>query len=93
MFIVFRGLFSGNQKNLITDRKLRPHKPSKLSITIRISCHFPIILLGRVLAVPGLNLDLLCIRQLDGVPFCENYAKLYFDACKTLRKKGLNSGW
>ena len=29
---------------------------------------------------PGSNLDRLCIRQLDAVPFCENYAKLYFDA-------------
>ena len=27
----------------------------------------------------GPNLDLLCIQQSDAVPFCENYAKLYFD--------------
>ena len=28
----------------------------------------------------GPNLDLLCIQQSDTVPFCVNYAKLYFDA-------------
>ena len=27
----------------------------------------------------GPNLDLLCVRQSDAAPFCENYAKLYFD--------------
>ena len=26
------------------------------------------------------NPDLLCIQQSDAAPFCENYAKLYFDA-------------
>ena len=39
----------------------------------------------------GPNLDLSCVRQLDVAPFCENYAKLYFDA-KHL-EKGLNRGW
>ena len=34
----------------------------------------------------GLNLDLLCVRQSDAAPFCENYTKLYFDA-KHLEKK------
>ena len=38
----------------------------------------------------GPNLDLLCIWQSDTAPFCENYAKLYFDA-KHL-EKGLNRG-
>ena len=37
------------------------------------------------------NLDLLCIWQSDTALFCENYAKLYFDA-KYL-EKGLNRGW
>ena len=40
---------------------------------------------------PGPNLDLLCVRQSDATPFCENYAKLYFDA-KHL-EKGLNKEW
>ena len=39
----------------------------------------------------GSNLDLLCIQQLDAAPFCENYAKLYFDG-KHLEKV-LNKGW
>ena len=37
------------------------------------------------------NLDLLCVQQSDVASFCENYAKLYFDA-KHL-EKGLNRGW
>ena len=37
------------------------------------------------------NLDLLCICQSGDALFCENYAKLYFDA-KHL-EKGLNKGW
>ena len=36
------------------------------------------------------NLDLLCAWQSDAAPFCENYAKLDFDA-KHL-EKGLNRG-
>ena len=28
----------------------------------------------------GPNLDLLCVRQSDAPPFCENYVKLCFDA-------------
>ena len=28
----------------------------------------------------GPNLDLLRVQQPDPAPFCENYAKLYFDA-------------
>ena len=28
----------------------------------------------------GPYLHLLCVRQSDAAPFCENYAKLYFDA-------------
>ena len=39
----------------------------------------------------GPDLDLSCVWQLDVAPFCENYAKLYFDA-KHL-EKGLNRGW
>ena len=39
----------------------------------------------------SLYLDFLCVLQLDATPFCENYAKLYFDA-KHL-EKGLNKGW
>ena len=36
----------------------------------------------------GPNLDLLCVQQSNAAPFCENYAKLYFDV-KHL-EKGLN---
>ena len=39
-------------------------------------------------APSGPNLYLLCIQQSDAAPFCENYAKLYFDT-KHL-EKGLN---
>ena len=42
-------------------------------------------------ALSGPNLDLLCVQQLGAVLFCENYAKLYFDA-KHL-EKGLNWMW
>ena len=41
--------------------------------------------------MPGPNLDLLFVRQSDAASFCENYAKLYFDA--KLLEKVLNSGW
>ena len=37
----------------------------------------------------GPNLDLLCVQQLDATPFCENYAKPYFDA-KLLFGKSCN---
>ena len=37
------------------------------------------------------NLDLLCTWQLNTASFCENYAKLYFDAKHS--EKGLNRGW
>ena len=30
--------------------------------------------------IPRPNQDLVCVRQSDAAPFCENYAKLYFDA-------------
>ena len=30
--------------------------------------------------ITGPNLDLLCVWQSDAIPFCKNYAKLYFDA-------------
>ena len=40
---------------------------------------------------PGPNLDLLCVWQSDDALFCENYAKLYFNA-KHL-EMGLNMGW
>ena len=39
----------------------------------------------------GHILDLYCIQLLNADPFCENRAKVYFDA-KHL-EKGLNSGW
>ena len=42
-------------------------------------------------APSGPNLDLLCVQQSRAVSFCENYAKLYFDA-KHL-EKGLNRVW
>ena len=42
-------------------------------------------------APSGPNLDLLCVQQSGAAPFCENYAKLYFDA-KHL-EKGLNRVW
>ena len=38
------------------------------------------------LEILGPNLDLLCIRQLDAVPFGGNYAKLYFDAIHLEKK-------
>ena len=38
----------------------------------------------------GPNLDLLCVQQSHAAPFCENYAKLYFNA-KHL-EKGSNRG-
>ena len=37
------------------------------------------------------NQDLLCVQQWGTVPFCENYAKFFFDA-KHLEKE-LNRGW
>ena len=37
------------------------------------------------------NLDLLYVRQSDAAPFCENYAKLYFDP-KHIEKE-LNRVW
>ena len=37
------------------------------------------------------NLDILCVQQSDATPFCENYAKLYFDV-KHL-ENGMNEGW
>ena len=39
----------------------------------------------------GPNLDLICIRQSNAVPFCKNYAKLYF-AVQHL-EQGLNRSW
>ena len=41
-------------------------------------------------APSGLNLDLFWVQQSGAASFCENYAKLYFDA-KHL-EKGLNWG-
>ena len=41
--------------------------------------------------MPGPNLNLLCEQQSDAASFCENNAKLYFDA--KLLEKVLNSGW
>ena len=38
----------------------------------------------------GPNLDLICAQQSNAAPFCENYARLFFDA-KQL-EKGLNRG-
>ena len=43
------------------------------------------------LVYSGPNVDLLCVRQLDAAPFCENDEKLYFDA-KNLEKE-LSRGW
>ena len=40
----------------------------------------------------GPNLDPFYIRLSNAAPFCENYAKLYFDA-KHLNKRELNRGW
>ena len=42
-------------------------------------------------APSGPNLDLLCVQQSGAAPFCENYAKLYFDTKHS--EKGLNRGW
>ena len=41
-------------------------------------------------APSGPNLDLLCVQQLGAAPFCENYAKLYFNSKHF--EKGLNKG-
>ena len=70
-------------------------------LVIFLFCFFPCFLatpqptLGHYqadsLIHPGPNLDLFCIRQSNAAPFCENYAKLYFDA-KHLNKR-LNKGW
>ena len=38
-------------------------------------------------ATVGPNLDLLCVRQSDAAPFCENYAKLHVNA------EHLEKGW
>ena len=38
------------------------------------------------------NLDLLFAQQLEAAHFCENYAKLYFDA-KHMAKRLLNRRW
>ena len=43
------------------------------------------------LSLLGLNLDFLCIWELGATPFCENYAKLYFDA-KYLEKRVSRGG-
>ena len=34
----------------------------------------------KIVHMPGHILDLYCVRLLNAAPFCENYAKLYFDA-------------
>ena len=41
-------------------------------------------------APSGPNLDLLCVQQSGAAPFCENYAKLYFNSKHF--EKGLNKG-
>ena len=41
--------------------------------------------------IPGPSVDLLRIQQSDAALFCENYAKLYFNAKRL--EKGLNKGW
>ena len=43
------------------------------------------------LSLLGLSLDFLCIWELGTTPFCENYAKLYFDA-KYLEKRVSRGG-
>ena len=50
----------------------------------------PVIAPTMLDAPSGPNLDLLCVQQTGAALFCENYAKLYFDA-KHL-EKGLNRG-
>ena len=37
------------------------------------------------------NLDLLRVQQSSAAPFCENYARFYFDT--NYLEKGLNRGW
>ena len=39
----------------------------------------------------GPNIDIFCVQLLNAAPFCENYAKIYFDAKHV--EKGLNRGW
>ena len=40
----------------------------------------------------GPNLDLFCVQQLNAAPFCENYAKLYFEV-KHLEKELKRECW
>ena len=58
-----------------------------------LNIHKPTSLLGLGIKPlhPGPNLDFLCIWQSDTAPFCENYAKLYFNTNHL--EKGLKSGW
>ena len=51
----------------------------------------PVLAASMLDASSGPNLDLLCVQQSGAAPFCENYAKLYFDV-KHL-EKGLNRSW
>ena len=51
----------------------------------------PVLAASMLDASSGPNLDLLCVQQSGAAPFCENYAKLYFDV-KHL-KNGLNKWW
>ena len=44
-----------------------------------------------VIILAGPNLDLLWVGQSDAVPFCKNYANLYYDT-KHLEER-LNRGW
>ena len=40
----------------------------------------PVLAPTKLEATLGPNLYLLCVQQSGAAPFCENYAKLYFDA-------------
>ena len=51
----------------------------------------PVLAASMLDASSGPNLDLLCVQQSGAAPFCENYAKLYFDAKHLV--KGLNRRW
>ena len=62
-------------EKVIENNELRVYKEDKLIIRLDTS---------------GPNLDLFCVPLLIAAPFCENYAKLYFDAEHL--EKGLSIG-
>ena len=74
-----------SEKCLKQNHKLKIQQKQIYSCSIKFSfCYQMVLYLANFSAncngLPSPNLDLSCIRQSDAVPFCENYAKLYFYA-------------